>query len=182
MTKKKQKSATLEDIIKALALDAGKTKSDSHAYGEVKSINQDGSYNVALNGANITTRCARLAGAKVGDTVFVTILKNGFAVVTNTVGGDGDAADALTAFKKLVEDMNNVTVTAGSQQSVTIEYTVPDGYTPIGLLTISIDNPVAINSWKITGGKYLKLILYNPGASDVTVSITAAILCTALDV
>ena len=92
ITKKKtQKKATLEDLIKALDLDKKNAKCDSHAYGEVKSINQDGSYNVSLNGSQTTVKCARLVGAAVGDTVFVTILKNGFAVVTDCLGGDKDA-------------------------------------------------------------------------------------------
>lgn len=88
-------AATLEDLIKVLGLAEKDARVDSHAYGEVKAINQDKTYQVSLNGSNTTVKCARLAGAKVGDTVLVTILANGYAVVTGTVGGDTDAADAL---------------------------------------------------------------------------------------
>ena len=83
---------TLTDIVNILF--QGDTKQDAHTYGEVKSINPDGSFQVALSGAEGTTKCAKLMGAKVGDTVMVTIMRNGHAVVTGTVGGDSDAADA----------------------------------------------------------------------------------------
>ena len=88
-------AVTLSELANALNLNAKDIKVDHHVYGEVKSINADKTYEVALNGSDTTTRCARLAGAKIGDTVLVTILANGYAVVTSTVGGDTDAADAL---------------------------------------------------------------------------------------
>lgn len=88
-------AVTLSELANVLNLNAKDIKVDHHVYGEVKSINSDKTYEVALNGSDTTTRCARLAGAKIGDTVLVTILANGYAVVTSTVGGDTDAADAL---------------------------------------------------------------------------------------
>ena len=97
--KKKQKKATLEDLIKALDLDKKNAKCDSHAYGKVEDIDRnDGSYYVSLNGSQTTVKCARLVGAAVGDTVFVTILKNGFAVVTDCLGGDKDALKTAEHF------------------------------------------------------------------------------------
>lgn len=86
---------TLQEIAKALNLDPKNTKQDFSTYGEVKSINPDKTYQVSLNGSDTTVKCARLTGAKVGDVVLVTVLKNGYAVVTGCVGGDTDAADAL---------------------------------------------------------------------------------------
>lgn len=85
---------TLQEIAKALNLDPKNTKQDFSTYGEVKSINPDKTYQVSLNGSDTTVKCARLTGAKVGDVVLVTVLKNGYAVVTGCVGGDTDAADA----------------------------------------------------------------------------------------
>ena len=104
MKTKTKKKYTLEDLIKNLELNNKKQKTDSHAYGEVKSINQDGTYNVSLNGSQTTVKCARLCGAEVGDTVYVTIMKNGFSVVTDCLGGDKDAlrakqeADATSSY------------------------------------------------------------------------------------
>ena len=106
-------AVTLNDLAKAMNLGKDKTVSDEHVYGEVKAINADRTYQVALNGSDTTTRCARLAGAKVGDTVLVTILKNGYAVVTSTVGGDTDAEDAQeTADSILIYD-HGYTVAGG---------------------------------------------------------------------
>lgn len=89
---------TLSDIAGVLKADT--KKSDRHFYGVVKSVNKDSnnkvkSYNVALAGENDTVTCRKLAGAKVGDTVMVTLMQNGTAVVTGTIGGDTDAADAV---------------------------------------------------------------------------------------
>lgn len=96
-------ATTLQDFVKALQLSNKEAVIDSHAYGEVKAINEDRSYQVSLNGSTTTVRCARLSGAKVGDTVLVTILKNGYAVVTGTVGGDTDASDAQKAAEEAIE-------------------------------------------------------------------------------
>ena len=85
---------TLQEISEALNLDPKQIKQDFSTYGEVKSINPDKTYQVSLNGSDTTVKCARLTGAKVGDVVLVTVLKNGYAVVTGCVGGDTDAADA----------------------------------------------------------------------------------------
>ena len=88
---------SLDEIAKTFNLDPRDVKQDFSAYGEVKSINEDKTYQVALNGSDVTVKCARLVGAKVGDVVLVTVLKNGYAVVTGCVGGDTDASDAQTA-------------------------------------------------------------------------------------
>lgn len=192
MIKKKQKSATLEDIIKALALDEKKAKSDTHSYGEVKSINQDGSYNVALNGANITTRCARLVGAKVGDTVFVTIMKNGFAVVTNTLGGDGDAAAALAAFKIKTITTESFVVEAGTTYKYEeIISDIPDGYVPLGLISLKQNTgPVGVPTMPILGWDIvsdqddykLQIWISNGSNLDMSETITVTALFTSLDV
>lgn len=94
---------SLTEVAKALGLNEKTKSSDAHVYGEVKSINDDKTYQIALNGSGTTVRCARLAGAKVGDTVMVTLLSNGYAVVTGTVGGDTDASDAQRAADAAVE-------------------------------------------------------------------------------
>lgn len=95
---------TLTDINKALGngkkkdrtetYRAGVSAGDRHVYGTVAAINEDGTYEVSFDGGESSATCARLIGAKVGDVVLVTILANGYAVVTNAVGGDTDAADA----------------------------------------------------------------------------------------
>ena len=85
---------TLSDINKAFNLDPDNIKQVTANYGKVVSINPDKTYQVSLNGSDTTVKCARLTGAKVGDVVLVTTLKNGYSVVTGCVGGDTDAADA----------------------------------------------------------------------------------------
>lgn len=87
-------AVSLEDVANILDLNKGTNRHDKAVYGEVKAINSDKTYQVSLNGSDTTVKCARLSGAKVGDTVLVEILSNGYAVVTGTVGGDTDASDA----------------------------------------------------------------------------------------
>ena len=89
---------SLSEIAKALNLDPKEVKQDFSTYGKVISINADKTYQVSLNGSDVTVKCARLTGAKVGDIVLVTVLKNGYAVVTGCVGGDKDAAEIAQHF------------------------------------------------------------------------------------
>lgn len=63
------------------------TPKDTHAYGTVESINQDGSYQVKLNASATTTRCAKLCDAEVGDRVMVVIQGNGHCAAIGRVGG-----------------------------------------------------------------------------------------------
>ena len=86
---------TLDDVANAFNLKLEEDNKGFAVYGQVKSINPDGTYQVSLNGSTTTTKCARLTGAHVGDVVLVTVLNNGYAVVTGCVGGDTDAAEAL---------------------------------------------------------------------------------------
>ena len=93
---------TLSEISSILRED-GKN-ADKHFYGVVQSVNTDDdgkiqSYNVSLGTGADTVKCRKLAGAKVGDTVMVTLLSTGVAIVTGTVGGDTDAADAQSTAK-----------------------------------------------------------------------------------
>ena len=91
---------TYQDISQALFSDPQKSAGDTHFYGQVKSIVTDANnkvtgYNVNLGGDTGTTFCRKLAGAKVGSTVMVTLMgKSKVATVTATLGGDTDAADA----------------------------------------------------------------------------------------
>lgn len=98
---------TLEELSETLELNKADGKHDRAVYGEVKQINSDQTYQVSLNGSDTTVKCARLSGAKVGDTVMVELLANGYAVVTGTVGGDTDASDAQASA--------NAAVTAAGQ-------------------------------------------------------------------
>ena len=89
---------TLQEIGELLKEKAA--ASDKHYYGQIQSAiaAEDGTvtgYEVSLGGSSDIVRCRKLAGAKVGDTVMVTLLSSGIAVVTGTVGGDTDAADAM---------------------------------------------------------------------------------------
>lgn len=89
---------TLQDIGKALKAD--KKSGDKHIYGQVQGVITDQEtgkvtgYKVSLGGSSDVTTCRKLAGAKVGDIVLVTLFESGVAVVTGTLNGDTDAADA----------------------------------------------------------------------------------------
>lgn len=112
------KKTTLQDMRDILV--NSPDGSDRHFWGVVtrKNTNAAGkvtSYEVALGGNEGTMTCRKLAGADVGDTVMVTLQKNGAATVTGTVDGDKDAENALTA------------ATEAQQTAEAIEYLVGDG-------------------------------------------------------
>lgn len=82
---------------------------DRHMYGQIQSVITDASgkvtgYEVSLGGGSDTLRCRKIVGASVGDTVMVTRMANGIAVVTGTVGGDADALKTLEETEDL-QDM-----------------------------------------------------------------------------
>lgn len=54
---------------------------DTHCWGSVKAVNEDGSYQVSMNSSEITTRCAAGCTARVGDRVLVCRMANGRCVV-----------------------------------------------------------------------------------------------------
>lgn len=66
-------------------------ESDYHTYGNVKSINADGSYQVQLNTSSVTTKCVRGCNASVGDRVIVVIRRDGQAIALARVGGNSEA-------------------------------------------------------------------------------------------
>lgn len=69
-------SATLDTVAKAFGL-ADKPKQDTHVIGTVRSVNTDGSYQVALNTSSITTKCMPFCDASVGNRVLVLVMANG---------------------------------------------------------------------------------------------------------
>ena len=105
---------TLDDMANALNLKPEEVNKVFAVYGQVKSINPDGTYQVSLNGSTTTTKCARLTGAHVGDVVLVTVLNNGYSVVTGCVGGDTDAVDALEMGEQAVETANTASENAAT--------------------------------------------------------------------
>lgn len=60
---------------------------DAHVWGSVKSVNDDGSYQVQLNASSVTTRCAAGCTAGVGDRVLVCIMANGRCVAVGRLEG-----------------------------------------------------------------------------------------------
>ena len=100
---------TLREIGDLLKTDRG--SSDRHFYGQVQSVNTDEngkviSYNVSLGAGADTITCRKLAGAKEGDVVLVTLMANGTAVVTGTLGGDADAAEAQEAVTDIQDQID----------------------------------------------------------------------------
>lgn len=110
------KKITLADIGKLLKGD--KTKGDTSYWGVVQSVNTTGgevtSYNVSLGGDTGTVKCRKLAGAKVNDTVLVTLRSTGEAVVVGTKNGDTDASDAQTTADTAQETASTAQQTANS--------------------------------------------------------------------
>lgn len=101
---------TLKEIGDLLRADP--VASDKHYYGQVQAVNTDEngkvvSYSVSLGGSSDQITCRKLAGAKVGDTVMVTLMANGTAVVTGTLGGDSDAAEAQEAVEDIQEQIDS---------------------------------------------------------------------------
>lgn len=101
---------TLLEIGDLLKQNNGAT--DKHFYGQVQSVDTDEngkviSYSVSLGGSSDIITCRKLAGAKVGDVVMVTLLANGTAVVTGTLGGDSDATDAQEAVTDIQEQIDS---------------------------------------------------------------------------
>ena len=134
------KKTTLQDMRDILV--NSPDGSDRHFWGVVtrKNTNAAGkvtSYEVALGGNEGTMTCRKLAGADVGDTVMVTLQKNGAATVTGTVDGDKDAENALTAateaqqtaeaIEDLVGDGDESGITITTQYYLSTSNTEPTG-------------------------------------------------------
>ena len=65
-----------QDVIANL-LFPERQSSDTHAFGIVRRVNTDGSYQVQLNSSSVTTRCTACCEAGVGNRVLVLIMRNG---------------------------------------------------------------------------------------------------------
>lgn len=96
---KKVNKPFLQDFAKAIRTEP--IKADKSFYGVVKEIVEDESgkvrgYKISLGGEDDIIECRKFAGADVGDTVMVTLMANGTAVVTGRRDGDGDAIEAVT--------------------------------------------------------------------------------------
>lgn len=61
--------------------------SDYHTYGSIESVNEDGSYQVRLDGASNATRCANTCTASTGDRALVLVKSDGKCAVVGRVGG-----------------------------------------------------------------------------------------------
>lgn len=61
--------------------------SDYHTYGSIESVNEDGSYQVRLDGASNATRCANTCTAYAGDRALVLVKSDGKCAVVGRVGG-----------------------------------------------------------------------------------------------
>lgn len=67
---------TIDSMAKALGFDQ-KPNQDTHTIGTVKSINSDGSYQVALNKSSVTTKCMPFCDATVNSRVLVLVMRDG---------------------------------------------------------------------------------------------------------
>lgn len=78
---------TIDEFHAAMQKLQTKPKTDYHAYGYVESVNDDGSYQVRLDGASIATRCANTCTASAGDRALVLVKSDGKCAVVGRVGG-----------------------------------------------------------------------------------------------
>lgn len=106
---KKVNKPFLQDFAKAIRTDP--IKADKSFYGVVKGIIEDKSgkvrgYRVSLGGEDDIIECRKFAGANIGDTVMVTLMANGTAVVTGRRDGDGDALKADEKAQSVVNRAN----------------------------------------------------------------------------
>lgn len=78
---------SVEQWAELLFPEVGASRGDSHVWGNVKAVNEDGSYQVQLNASAVTTRCANCCAASVGDRVLVCVMANGRCAATAVLGG-----------------------------------------------------------------------------------------------
>lgn len=74
---------------------------DEHRYGIVRSVNEDGSYEVLLDGDVQTSRCAQYGTALVGDRVLAVTKKDGRNDLLGRLGGETIAPNIAERFEKL---------------------------------------------------------------------------------
>lgn len=73
---------SLDNIANALGFDSKNKSSNYTCWGIMKSINQDGTYNVQIDGNTSNTKCSVLCQASANDRVLITVI-NGIPYVTN---------------------------------------------------------------------------------------------------
>lgn len=74
---------------------------DEHRYGIVRSVNEDGSYEVLLDGDVQTSRCAQYGTALVGDRVLAVTKKDGRNDLIGRLGGEPVDPTIEERFEKL---------------------------------------------------------------------------------
>lgn len=67
---------TLDSVARAFGL-TEKPRQDTHVIGTVRSVNTDGSYQVALNTSSVTTKCMPFCDAVTGDRVLILVMASG---------------------------------------------------------------------------------------------------------
>lgn len=77
---------------------------DEHRYGIVRSVNDDGSYEVLLDGDVQTSRCAQYGTALVGDRVLAVTKKDGRNDLIGRLGGEPVDPTIEERFEKLETD------------------------------------------------------------------------------
>lgn len=74
---------------------------DEHRYGIVRSVNEDGSYEVLLDGDVQTSRCAQYGTALVGDRVLAVTKKDGRNDLIGRLGGEVGGGTAVGHFENV---------------------------------------------------------------------------------
>lgn len=79
---------------------------DEHRYGIVRSVNEDGSYEVLLDGDVQTSRCAQYGTALVGDRVLAVTKKDGRNDLIGRLGGETVAPTITERFEGIEADID----------------------------------------------------------------------------
>lgn len=124
---------------------------DSHRWAPVESVNEDGSYQVRLNGSSVSTRCSPGCIAEAGDVVLVLITADGKCVAVSRLGGEIGGGGAAT--------------------TAVVLYDNPEGsYGPITLAD-SAENYSAMDIfYKTNDGEHQSVRVAEPNGREVTLS------------
>ena len=94
---------------------------DEHRYGIVRSVNEDGSYEVLLDGDVQTSRCAQYGTALVGDRVLAVTKKDGINDLLGRLGGEPVDPTIEERFEKLESEAVVASGTSGVWEYIKFE-------------------------------------------------------------